>query len=229
MGREARRVPLDFDWPRRKVWDGYLMPERLHPAPCPSPTCANGYSQEGAWLQKVAYVLSGSAEASSGRRPLHPWLEPLRNISYGSEVRDPGPGFAALIDGLTGQAGGAFGHDVHRVATALRKAAGLPREWEVCQVCKGSAGVEAYPGQEAEAEAWEATEPPTGDGWQMWETTSEGSPISPVFATPEALAEWCATGATVFGYDRVSAEKWLQIITGEDFAHIEIAPGVVVL
>ena len=29
----------------------------------------------------------------------------------------------------------------------------------------------------------ERREPPIGDGWQVWETVSEGSPVTPVFAT----------------------------------------------
>ena len=86
-----------------------------------------------------------------------------------------------------------------------------------------------YPGQRAEAEAWEPTDPPTGDGWQLWETTSEGSPSSPVFATAEALADWCETGATVFGSHRAPRDQWLRIILGDDFAHVEIAPGVIVM
>jgi hypothetical protein len=46
-------------------------------------------------------------------------------------------------------------------------------------------------------------------GWQLYETTSEGSPVSPVFATAEELAAWCATGATVFADYRWTAEQWL--------------------
>jgi len=37
-------------------------------------------------------------------------------------------------------------------------------------------------------------DPPTGDGWQLWETVSEGSPCSPVFATAEELAQHLADG-----------------------------------
>jgi hypothetical protein len=33
-------------------------------------------------------------------------------------------------------------------------------------------------------------EPPLGDGYQLWETVSEGSPISPVFQTLELLCDW---------------------------------------
>ena len=61
---------------------------------------------------------------------------------------------------------------------------------DTCTTCDGHAGLEAYEGQRAEAEAWERTEPPTGDGYQLWETVSEGSPITPVFAAAEELAHW---------------------------------------
>jgi len=33
-------------------------------------------------------------------------------------------------------------------------------------------------------------EPPTGIGWQCWETVSEGSPISPVFFDRSSLVDW---------------------------------------
>ena len=115
------------------------------------------------------------------------------------------------------------------MARRLIELAGLDEKWDWCPTCEGNATVEKYPGQLAEAEAWEPTVPPTGEGWQMWETTSDGSPLSPVFATPEELAEWCVDGATVFGCHRAGRDEWLRIITGEDFAHLTIAPGVVMM
>lgn len=63
----------------------------------------------------------------------------------------------------------------------------------VCTTCDGDGTVEAYPGQRAAADAWTRAEPPSGTGWQLWETTSAGSPISPVFATGEELARWLTT------------------------------------
>jgi len=54
-------------------------------------------------------------------------------------------------------------------------------------------------------------DPPKGDGWQLWETTSEGSPVSPVFKTAEELAEWCAENATAFADFRASREDWLKM------------------
>ena len=46
-------------------------------------------------------------------------------------------------------------------------------------------------------------------GWQLYETTSEGTPVSPVCATLEELAEWCETGATVFASCRWTRAQWL--------------------
>lgn len=63
-----------------------------------------------------------------------------------------------------------------------------------CLTCGGHASLERYRGQRAEAEKWEPTEPPTGEGWQLWESVSEGSPISPVFGTAEELAQWLTVG-----------------------------------
>jgi hypothetical protein len=83
-----------------------------------------------------------------------------------------------------------FGHDSINAWIAVRarcEREGFPVE---CPACGGHGSLEAYPGQRAEAEAWERSEPPMGEGWQLWETVTEGSPKSPVFATSQELAEW---------------------------------------
>jgi len=46
--------------------------------------------------------------------------------------------------------------------------------------------------------------------WQMYEDTSEGTPISPVFATPEELARWLADNrASAFANMTATYEQWL--------------------
>lgn len=51
--------------------------------------------------------------------------------------------------------------------------------------------------------------------YMMYEDTSEGTPISPAFATPHELAKWLAeTGASVFGSQTASYEEWLAITMG---------------
>jgi hypothetical protein len=58
-------------------------------------------------------------------------------------------------------------------------------------------------------------EPPTGPGYQLWETTTEGSPQSPVFATLEELAEWCEGNATTFADFTTTKAEWLKMF-GKD-------------
>ena len=49
----------------------------------------------------------------------------------------------------------------------------------------------------------------------MYETCTEGTPISPAFATPEELAHWLAdTNAISFGYSEAPYEAWLRVCKG---------------
>lgn len=49
--------------------------------------------------------------------------------------------------------------------------------------------------------------------FMMYESTSEGTPISPAFATPEELARWLAdTGASSFADFTATYEQWLNTI-----------------
>ena len=51
--------------------------------------------------------------------------------------------------------------------------------------------------------------------FMMYESTSEGTPISPAFATPEELAKWLSdTGASAFAGQSASYEAWLRIALG---------------
>lgn len=52
--------------------------------------------------------------------------------------------------------------------------------------------------------------------YQMYEDTSEGTPISPVFATPEEVARWCADNrVSAFGTNSPATyEWWLAIAKG---------------
>jgi hypothetical protein len=103
--------------------------------------------------------------------------------------------------------------------TAMKKviaAAGFDDKWGECPACEGYG---EDPTTRAASDAWEQTDPPAGEGWQMWETTSEGSPISPVCKTPEELARWLAdNGASTFGYSTADYDTWLRMIVGTGWA-----------
>lgn len=247
MGREIKRVPLDFDHPLNQVWPGYLMPDTLDENKCPD--CQNGYSPQAQHLHDLWYGHLPFDPASTGSAPLTPASPPVRAFAERNIANAPdfyGRGEHAIVreatrlanlwngqwchhlaqqdvDALV-QAGrlhdfthtwvkgdgwvekhpkvtptaqqvndwslGGFGHDSINAMIAVRarcEREGSPVE---CATCQGHSALEAYPGQRAQAEAWERSEPPTGEGWQLWETVSEGSPISPVFASSEELAAW---------------------------------------
>lgn len=49
--------------------------------------------------------------------------------------------------------------------------------------------------------------------WQMYETCSEGTPVSPIFADPEDLAEWLASNdASTSANHTASRDDWMSII-----------------
>lgn len=130
---------------------------------------------------------------------MHPWLsgDPYP-VTDSINVLRPSSDIVTLVSGLAGVEPGRLlrdwsgGHE-YAIRQAIAQAAGLT-EFGICPRCQGSGTLERYPGQKAEAEAWRPVEPPAGDGWQLWETVSEGSPISPVFATDEELTRWMSNG-----------------------------------
>jgi hypothetical protein len=286
MGREARRVPLDFDWPIKKTWQGYLMPESLRETPCPD--CTSGYAPYAQHLYDQWYGKAPFDPADTGSTPYTVATPEVRAFAERNVAQAPwyyGGGEAAIVreaQRLAGLYNGALSHHLtqedvdallaggrlvnftHRfvrgagwqpIEPAPHPTAAEVNAWSLnplahddinrhiviqarceregvpstCPTCNGHASVEKYPGQHAEAEAWQATDPPTGEGWQMWETTSEGSPISPVFETAEALADWlAANGTSVFRGRTASRDEWLRIITGEQFG-VEFAPGCIAI
>lgn len=61
--------------------------------------------------------------------------------------------------------------------------------------------------------------------YQMYETCTEGTPISPVFAAPEELARWLADNeASAFGAKTASYEAWLRTCRGESAPSAVFSP-----
>ena len=93
-----------------------------------------------------------------------------------------------------------------------------------CECCNGEGEIWFSDEIKQLAENWEQVEPPTGEGFQMWENTSEGSPMSPVFETFDELCEWCSENASIFGTNHfVSKEEWIKCL-GHD---LYIKDGVI--
>lgn len=211
MGRELKRVPLDFEWPLETVWKGFLNPHYVKCEPCDG-FGATIASQRLSDLVSLL-MLSGSDAAEE---KCHPYFHeaPL----YRTQGKVCGKDMADLTAALAGRSARPFtGHDAVDQWEATRKiiaAAGLPASWGQCTHCAGEgipiANFAAY-------DKWERVQPPDGPGFQIWETVSEGSPISPVFATAEELARYMA--GKKWGADHGSSyESWLKFINGPGWA-----------
>ena len=83
-----------------------------------------------------------------------------------------------------------------------------PEVWGICKHCDGS-GID--PSIKDEYDNWKSYEPPTGKGFQCWETTSEGSPISPVFKTFDELCEWLSKNPRGIS-QKLSKDDWKKAL-----------------
>lgn len=125
-----------------------------------------------------------------GDRIVHPTTEFTKFFLALCETKSLGPIFG--------------GADTYTAKKRILALAGVdPETWGICPVCHGDAMDPAV--QEA-YEAWEPTPPPVGEGWQLWETVSEGSPISPVFANANSLIDWMAGN----GFSREAAASFIN-------------------
>ena len=279
MGRELKRVPLNFNWPINIVWGGYLNPFYKQSTDCPH--CGgSGSSPESKYLTDLWY---GKVPFKPEDRGSHPfriedpevWDFAERNVNHSPQYYGTGQNavrneasrlcelfnaswsrhindqdVAALIKAgrlmdftHTWKSGDGWkpkspaytptaqevnkwslrglGHDSINCWVCVKaelKRLGQP---SVCSFCGGKAAIWPSPKIEKQSKNWKPTNPPKGDGYQLWETVSEGSPISPVFATAEELATYLAFGKNEkwASNDRdTSYEQWMKFINGPGWA-----------
>lgn len=242
MGREIKRVAVDFKWPIDKIWEGFVRPEGMYGKTC---TDCNGTGQtaSGWWLQHFSQRFSMLVEDTFRQGTprdagLHPWLAqdpyPAGHWEAHKFVVDrPSEDMVDLMVGLSkfmgkesaqpADFGGVFGGDSYLIFRVLAKASGI-EHFGHCEPCGGEGTIEEYEGQRKEAEEWEPTEPPAGEGWQVWETVSEGSPISPVFADRENLIHWLMSPAYTWG-----TSKPLTREQAENFTESAWAPTAIIV
>lgn len=275
MGRELKRVPLDFQWPLNKPWHGFINHHSAAQIECPH--CENGYSPEYTALQKLWYSHLGGGftpdmRGSTPYLPADPMVRAIiqRKISRDNDARR---WYGDGEDAITREAvrmceiwNSSWSHHLNQDdVDALIKAGRLhdfthvwtngkgwvkkrgkivvtPKmvnDWSLegmahdstnsyivigeelkrrkqpvtCAYCKGNGHTWPDKASKRRYDRWKPTEPPKGDGYQIWETVSEGSPVSPVFATPEELADWMISNDT--SVTRGSTrEQWLKFING---------------
>lgn len=99
----------------------------------------------------------------------------------------------------------------------FREAAARAGEDARCGSCGGEGVLYRDDGHRSAYDAWTPAEPPAGPGYQVWETVSSGSPVSPVFLKPDDLAAWM-TENTRTEEDAVGYAVWLDFIKEEGYA-----------
>lgn len=188
MGRMLKRVPLDFDYPINKVWEGYINPYKNSCEGCNRGSSV-GYSFDGEYIEQAVKKFLGTPELRESkmfRKIIQKLIEPSEllereNNSHVSSTM----AYAAMVN--------------------LGKIAGLEDGWIGCQnpTCKE---------EREKFHSFKETEPPNGKGYQLWENTTQGSPQSPVFETLEELTVWCAENANIFANEKATKEEWLKML-----------------
>lgn len=248
MGRTLKRVPLDFDWPRDMVWQGYINP--VSPIECEvcegsgeSPQVRYLYEKWYGSLDEPDWVWCDDSHTRRWNRAAWnnnldeddvkalidedrlwdftrvPRTEEQRQIveqrlKEGHNSWLPfSNGYVPTPEEVNVWNRTTLGHDSINawvVVEAKAKKRGYPLK---CNVCKGEGHFWTSPEKKAAYEAWEPTEPTEGEGYQLWETITEGSPQSPVFASLDELCEWCAEHATTHAPYTAPAWKWKEMLS----------------
>jgi hypothetical protein len=219
MGRELKRVPLDFKWPLKQVWKGYIIPYRNQKCKACDGTGLNKETKKlyDDWysFDKVEYI-----EFENGRRYNNlAWCNHITEVEVKALVEE---GRLKDFDNPTPKEVNEWnrkkrrGHDAINRWICVKARAKHLGVYGHCDYCNGEGIFWHNDEIKKLADVWESYDPPEGEGFQLWETTSEGSPSSPVFKTLEELCEWCEKNATVVGIKKVTKEKWLEMLS-EDF------------
>ena len=227
MGREVKRVAYDFDWPMDKVWKGFLNPHYVHYRECPF--CKRtGYNVKTKQIADAFYNFEGTRDRGWHNDITQDEIDALveagrlKDFTHdfipreGWKPKDPVPTVTPEEVNAWNRKGGLLqGHDAINRSILIEARAKRLGVYGECEHCDGTGELWRTPEDKQASEDWESEGPPKGDGYQIWETVSEGSPITPVFKTPEELAQWCvgAYGKAWFRYEE-SYESWLSFITG---------------
>lgn len=216
MGRQIRRVAQGFDWPLNKVWEGFLNPHYQRQRKCPF--CdGSGYNEPTKQIADDWYDFEGTGRRwcdSITQDEVDALIERGRLMDFthrfepgkGWQKREPEPKVTAeQVNAWS--AGRGMGHDAINQMICVETRATREGVYGLCEHCDGDGEVWRTEADRIAAEAWEETEPPSGEGWQVWETVSEGSPASPVFATSADLMGWLVEQ----GHSHQAAERFIEV------------------
>lgn len=202
MGREIKRVPLDFNWPLGEKWEGYVPPRdgKGECRSCLVEGRSTGYSRLGRGFYALGtyapLMASHSRDLTKADRKFMMALEKSTQVKR-HRSKDPFIFGGDLVDNRRLS---------YRLMKHLARSLKLPFSLFFCPDCKGDGRVVEDTAQHKLHKKFRRKGPPEGEGWQVWETVSEGSPITPVFPTAEELVEHLCTVGTV--WDQKNAQDF---------------------
>lgn len=244
MGREVKRVALNFEWPLNVVWKGYLNPYDAIKCEICGGSGLNAKTKElkDSWYtdysipgnvgwgknidqEDVQALIDADRLWDFTRVPLNDEHKEIikENVAKGENNWLPfNNGYVPTAKEVNKWNKKGMGHCSLNQWTCVKAKAKRLGFYGDCMFCEGKGYYWCDDKYEKLSNDWECIEPPKGEGYQMWETTSEGSPTSPVCKTPEELAKWLFENkASTFGPETTSYETWLSMIK------IGIAPSMV--
>jgi len=276
MGRQVKRVLIDFNWPLNKEWEGYVNP--YYKAERCQKCKGDGYSEVAKRLKNQWYGRADFKLTDRNSKPFLPdnniiltlakrniqnspeffgtdefavdretarlcqlfnksWMHHLNNLNIealinagrlrdfthkwtGKKWQQKEPPYVPSAKEINEWSIYSFGHDSINCHIVISAECKQLRKNSTCEDCHGEGDV--WPDQESKClyESWQKIEPQIGDGWQLWETVTEGSPISPVFKTPEELAAFLISDEYSWKENDkgTTYDQWLMFIKGPGWA-----------
>ena len=241
MGREIKRVPLDFKWPIDQLWKGYLNPYTSQECKACDRT---GYNDATRKLNEDWYSFENTnyVYLPNGRRYNdNAWQYHLTQIEVDALVKEgrlmdlthnwepeigwskKEPAYIPTADEVNNWAINApFGHDSIYRWICVKARAEHQGVYGTCEFCGGEGEIWQSDEIKKLNELWESFDPPVGEGYKLWSTTTEGHPMTPVFSSAEELAEYCGLNkVSVFGSSTMTKEEWLDQFQSELITHQE--------
>lgn len=235
MGRELKRVPLDFKWAIDQVWKGYVNPYRGMPCKACDQSGLNPATRK---LSDDWYAFDNPKYIyidANRRYNDNAWQYHLTQVEVDALVEAdrlgdftsefiPGEGWkkkdppyiptAAEVNAWAIH--NPMGHDGVNQWICVEARAKSLGVYGHCEYCNGTGTIWQSDEIEALSKNWQSFDPPTGEGYQLWGTTNEGAPMTPVFETLEALCEYCEReSVSVFGKSTATKEQWMEMLSSD--------------
>jgi hypothetical protein len=235
MSYELKRVPVDFDWPLEMLWKGYHNPYQGQECP----DCEIGYTDKYRSIEdrvrRIPYEHTDEALSQQDVKTLleEGYLDDAIKAGVLSEAPDPYEVTRCFeIFGQTPLSPSTYFDFNPAIIVCLSKSRAERREEDIgvfCNRCDGETTIWPTEDIKQRANRWadeEKYDPPEGQGWQVWETRSWGSPVTPVFETPGELIDFLIQEGPVCTDDEVwSREAAHTFVHDEKYVPSALSDG----